>query len=152
MIHTDDGRGGPPAETVRSMETINKIKDSEMKVKDLINKLLKLNPELPVFGCVDAEIHGIEVDDCLEDRVDINLVIDDNPRKPITLQHIIEYFEVDLDNCHLDQRDLCKEIHRLISNPEKEISNWETVIEEYYEERGVDAWEPKIKKGQRKCI
>ena len=111
-----------------------------MKVKDLINKLLKLNLELPVYGCVDAEIHGIEVDGCLEDRVDINLVIDDNPRKPITLQQVIEYFEIDLDNCYLDQRDFCEEIYKLISNPEKEISKWEKKIEEYYEERDVNPW------------
>jgi hypothetical protein len=112
-----------------------------MKVKDLINKLLKFNPELPVFGFIpDDGPYPIEVDNCLEDRVDINLVIDDETRKPITIQQIIEYFEIDLDNCYLDQRDFCKEIYKLILNPEKEISNWESKIEEYYKERDVNPW------------
>ena len=61
-------------------------------------------------------------------------------KKTITLEHIIQYFEIDIDNCLLTKKDFAKHIHALITNPEKEISNWENEIEEYYNERELDAW------------
>ena len=64
----------------------------------------------------------------------------DLTEKVITLQQIIEYYEIDIDNCYLNQRDFCKDIYKLITNPEKEISKWEKKIEEYYGDRDVNPW------------
>lgn len=60
--------------------------------------------------------------------------------KPITFQHIIEYLEIDLDNCLLTKKDFAKYIYDLIKNPKKEIQQWENEIEEYYNERDRDIW------------
>lgn len=53
------------------------IKPSIPLVGELIKKLERCNPMLPVYGCVDGDIYGIEVDEYISDRVDINVAIPD---------------------------------------------------------------------------
>ena len=112
-----------------------------MKVKELIAILQECDQELPVFGFANEDIHDISVVNTMpySDRVYIN-VHDEVKRKPITLEHIIHYFEIDLDNCLLTKKDFCKYIHELIINTDEEIVEWEHQIEEYYKGREIDIW------------
>ena len=56
-------------------KAIKQVNPSIPLVGELIKKLQRCNPNLPVYGCVDGDIYGIEVDEYISDRVDINVAI-----------------------------------------------------------------------------
>ena len=55
--------------------------------------------------------------------------------KKITEEHLIKYFEIDLDNCILTNKSWVTYLAKLINDPIGETNDWHKEIEEYWEER-----------------
>ena len=55
--------------------------------------------------------------------------------KQITKEHLISYFEIDLDNCTMTNKLWVSLLTALINDPIKEIGSWQNEIEEYWSER-----------------
>tara|TARA_R110002167_G_scaffold139014_1_gene326411 strand:+ start:445 stop:711 length:267 start_codon:yes stop_codon:yes gene_type:complete len=53
---------------------------------------------------------------------------------------LIEYFDLDVDNCLMTREDFCNLITKLINNPEKEIQSYYDELKIWVNDRAEKGW------------
>ena len=66
---------------------------------------------------------------------------DHQKSEQFTKEMIVQYFEIDTDNCLTKREDFCETIAQILNNPVKSREYWSKEITEYYNEREIDIWD-----------